>query len=235
VDFETPDAEVNPFTGELEPVQNNSLVQMGLNKNLVRQIANEEINKRPSGSGSGDMTKAVYDAASKNAQILATSDLDTDGTLAANSDSKVATQKAVKTYADTKQSALGFTPENVANKDTDATLAANSDTKYASQKATKTYADTKLAKTANLSDVSSASTSFDNIKQTATSGYAGVIKLTNDLGGTSNAPTVPGLVPAQISTLTTIGHSWTATSDTQAYKQANFGYTGIIADRPSYK
>lgn len=45
-----------------------------------------------------------------------------------------------------KQSALGFTPEDVANKDTDGTLAANSDTKYASQKATKTYADTKVAK-----------------------------------------------------------------------------------------
>jgi hypothetical protein len=45
-----------------------------------------------------------------------------------------------------KQNALGFTPENVANKDTDGTLAANSDTKYASQKATKTYADTKSPK-----------------------------------------------------------------------------------------
>lgn len=45
-----------------------------------------------------------------------------------------------------KQNALGFTPEDVANKDTDGTLAANSDTKYASQKATKTYADTKVAK-----------------------------------------------------------------------------------------
>lgn len=40
-----------------------------------------------------------------------------------------------------KQAALGFTPEDVANKDTDGTLAANSDTKYASQKATKTYVD----------------------------------------------------------------------------------------------
>lgn len=48
----------------------------------------------------------------------------------------------LKTYFDgLYQAALGFTPENVANKDTDGTLAANSDTKYASQKATKTYAD----------------------------------------------------------------------------------------------
>jgi hypothetical protein len=44
-----------------------------------------------------------------------------------------------------KQAALGFTPENVANKDIDGTLAANSDTKYPSQKAVKTYVDTKIA------------------------------------------------------------------------------------------
>jgi hypothetical protein len=44
-----------------------------------------------------------------------------------------------------KQAALGFTPENIANKDTDGTLASNSDTKYPSQKATKTYVDTGLA------------------------------------------------------------------------------------------
>jgi hypothetical protein len=42
-----------------------------------------------------------------------------------------------------KQAALGFTPENVANKATDGTLAANSDTNYPSQKAVKTYVDTQ--------------------------------------------------------------------------------------------
>ena len=41
-------------------------------------------------------------------------DLDTDGTLAANSDVKIASQKATKTYADTKQTALGYTPVNKA-------------------------------------------------------------------------------------------------------------------------
>jgi hypothetical protein len=83
----------------------------------------------------------------ENKSLVATGliDVDTDGTLAANSDSKVASQKATKTYADTKQSALGFTPENSANKDTDGTLAANSDTKYTSQKAVKTYADGKIS------------------------------------------------------------------------------------------
>ena len=64
--------------------------------------------------------------------------LDTDGTLAANSDTKVATQKAVKTYADTKLPSSYL--------DTDVALAADSDAKIASQKATKAYADTKEAK-----------------------------------------------------------------------------------------
>jgi hypothetical protein len=63
--------------------------------------------------------------------------LDTDGNLAANSDAKVPSQKAVKTYADTKLPSSYL--------DTDGTLAANSDVKVASQKATKTYADGKLA------------------------------------------------------------------------------------------
>ncbi len=63
---------------------------------------------------------------------------DTDGTLAANSDSKIATQKATKTYADTKIASSYL--------DTDGTLAGNSDTKIATQKATKTYADTKFSK-----------------------------------------------------------------------------------------
>jgi disulfide oxidoreductase YuzD len=74
---------------------------------------------------------------------------DTDGTLAANSDTKYPSQKAAKTYIDTglsgKENTLGFTPENVSNKDIDGTLAANSDTKYPSQKATKTYVDTGLS------------------------------------------------------------------------------------------
>lgn len=44
-----------------------------------------------------------------------------------------------------KQSSLGFTPENIANKSTDGALAGNSDTLYPSQKAAKTYIDNGLA------------------------------------------------------------------------------------------
>lgn len=49
--------------------------------------------------------------------VEATANKDTDGTLSSNSDTKYPSQKAVKTYADTKQSALGYTAENTTNKD----------------------------------------------------------------------------------------------------------------------
>ena len=42
------------------------------------------------------------------------------------------------------QLALGFTPEDVANKDIDGTLSANSNTLYSSQKAVKTYVDASV-------------------------------------------------------------------------------------------
>ena len=59
--------------------------------------------------------------------------IDTDPLLAADSDLLVASQKATKAYADTKQTALGFTPENVANKSDSFT--ASSTTTYANTKA----------------------------------------------------------------------------------------------------
>jgi hypothetical protein len=66
---------------------------------------------------------------------------DTDGTLAANSDSKYATQKAIKTYVDAAVAlriALTYL-------DTDTALTANSDVKIATQKAIKAYVDALAA------------------------------------------------------------------------------------------
>lgn len=61
---------------------------------------------------------------------------DTDGTLASNSDVKVASQKAIKTYADTKMPASYL--------DTTAILGTN-DAKVPSQNAVKTYVDNAFA------------------------------------------------------------------------------------------
>jgi hypothetical protein len=66
--------------------------------------------------------------------------IDIDPLLTADSDLLVASQKATKAYADTKQSALGFTPEDVANKQTDLTASA---TKYPTVDAVNTGLGTK--------------------------------------------------------------------------------------------
>lgn len=68
-----------------------------------------------------------------DAGTAASKNIDTDGTLAANSDTLIATQKAVKTYADSKQAALGFTPEDVANRVT-AFQGTPDDTHYPTEK-----------------------------------------------------------------------------------------------------
>lgn len=59
--------------------------------------------------------------------------LSTDGTFAANSDTLIPSEKAVKTYADTKQSALGYTPLNPSNNLSDVGSAATSRTNLSAQ------------------------------------------------------------------------------------------------------
>ena len=76
-----------------------------------------------------------------------------------------------------KQDALGFTPENVANKSTTTTLG-TSDTLYPTQNAVKSYVDTAIT----------GATTPD-----ATTLIKGKIKLAGDLSGTADLPTVPGL------------------------------------------
>jgi hypothetical protein len=89
----------------------------------------------PGSSTDGDL--ALFSGATGKILKESSKSISTDGTFAGNSDVLVPTQKASKTYADTKISSSYL--------DTDGTLAANSDAKIASQKATKTYADTKIA------------------------------------------------------------------------------------------
>jgi hypothetical protein len=71
------------------------------------------------------------------ANVVQTSALDTDPLLAADSNTRVATQKAVKAYADNIVITGGGIP--IGYLDTDGALTANSDTKVPSQKAVRTY------------------------------------------------------------------------------------------------
>jgi len=66
---------------------------------------------------------------------------DADGSLAANSDARFATQKAIKTYVDFVAQRLQNLINAIPTPDTDGTLAANSDARLATQRATKTYVD----------------------------------------------------------------------------------------------
>jgi hypothetical protein len=81
------------------------------------------------------------------------------------------------TALDLKQDALGFTPEDVANKSTDIELG-TSNTLYPTQNAVKVFVENSIS-AASVPD--------------ATSEVKGKIKLAGDLSGTADAPTVPEL------------------------------------------
>jgi hypothetical protein len=104
---------------------------------------------------------------------LATGALDDDVNLAANSDDKIATQKAVKAYADQKIALTAL--------DDDATLAADSDNKIATQKAVKAYADTKIALSAIDTDGAlSANSDVKLASQKAVKTYVDALLAAND-------------------------------------------------------
>lgn len=116
---------------------------------VLQQIA-ELINSSPSTLDTlKELADAINDDAAFYTKVELVANKDTDVSLTANSDTKYASQKAIKAYVDTliatKQNTLGYTAENSTNKSTDGTLASNSDTLYPSQKAVKTYADQLIA------------------------------------------------------------------------------------------
>lgn len=120
--------------------------------------------------------------------VEATSNKDTDGTLALNSDTKYPSQKAVKTYADTKQAALGYTAENTANKD-----------------ATGGYAGLTLFKI-NFKNTLNTFTSFFTNSNTAARTYTfkdadGTIAFTSDITGTNSGTNTGDETAARIGTL----------------------------------
>lgn len=160
--------------------------------------------------------------------------IDTDSTMAANSDTILSTQKAVKTALATKPTAV---------LDIDGSLAANSDANVTSQKAAKTYADTKIPNTTvsakgSLITATAASTPVE--LAVGTNGQTAIADSTQSTGlryvspggdtsGTFDALTVPVLTPKRLGTLGAISHSWAAgsalssTGTPQFEEQGNIG------------
>lgn len=111
----------------------------------------------------GNITGALADQTDLQSALdakLDDSQLDVDADLSADSDTLIASQKAVKSYVDAHGASWGAIGGTLSSQtdlqavldaklddsqlDVDATMAANSDTKIASQKATKTALDLKL-------------------------------------------------------------------------------------------
>jgi hypothetical protein len=104
--------------------------------------------------------------------------------------------------------ALGYTPEDAANKDTDGTLAANSNTKIASQQATKTYADTKQTNivATTSADYYRGDKTFQPFNAAAQSALAGLyeVPLTFSTGLTRTTNTITVNTSQNISTLSNL-------------------------------
>lgn len=88
--------------------------------------------------------------------------IDLDGTLSANSDFNFSTQRAIKTYVDTKSTVLQNQLNSLLQPDTDVTLSANSNSHIATQRATKTYVDTNVTVLQNQINGFSSSVGFGN-------------------------------------------------------------------------
>lgn len=134
---------------------------------------------------------------------------DTDVALAANSDLRIATQKAAKAYVDALIAALG-TASALAS-DTDGTLAANSDVRLATQKAVKTYVDTLV--TGLLEFKGSTDASGNPNYPAALKGDAYAISVAGKIGGASGTSVDVGdMVVAKADnaggTQASVGTSW---------------------------
>jgi hypothetical protein len=95
------------------------------------------------------------------------------------SDINIPSEKAVYNKLLNKQDALGYIPEDTADKSTDGTLSANSDTLYPSQKAVKTYVNSTVAS----NDLDAVLTNGNFSSQQANVGAIGLIGATSGFTG----------------------------------------------------
>lgn len=136
----------------------------------------------PMGSGAVRIIASSFNLASGSAisiDVPAGSNLSDIETLTfTSSDSSVTIigDNSSKTIDITAQNSIPYTPENIANKSTNTSLGI-SDTLYPTQNAVKTYVDSIAVSGAPDADAIT----------------KGILKLTGDLGGTADSPTVPGL------------------------------------------
>ena len=141
---------------------------------------------------------------------------------------------------DLLNTAVAFTPENVADKSIDGTLAENSDTKYPSQKAVKTYADTKVTKNTDIVAGTGTKITYDEKglvtvgeQLTATDIPAlSTDKITSGVFDTARLPvdlvyTVNGALPSNL--LPTVSLTGTITPNTYADMTAATAATGTVA------
>jgi hypothetical protein len=136
---------------------------------------------------------------------------------AGSADAKKVTLSAVQSALTGKEDALGFTPEDVANKSTDGNFAANSDILYPSQKAAKTYADSLAV--GLLRDRGNYDASSNLFPSTGGSGTGGAVKA-GDLWYISVAGTLGG-------TSVLVGYSVRALVDSPAQTPTNWSILNV--------
>ena len=143
----------------------------------------------------------------------------TDGTLASNSDANIPTEKAVKAYADTKETALGFTPEDVANKATDFTTVNN--TLYTTVQAVKNYIDAAVV--GLFDDRGNYDASVNTFPASGGSGDAGAI-LKGDIWTISVAGTLGGVDVSIGDQVRALSDAPGQTASNWTISEANIGY-----------
>ena len=160
-----------------------------------------------------------WSTAIKMVEIAPGVSVSTDGTLSSNSDLKIPTEKAVKTYVDTKEPALGFTPENLANKATDFTTVNN--TLYTTVQAVKGYIDAAVVGLFN--DRGNYDASVNTFPASGGSGDAGAI-LKGDIWTISVAGTLGGAAVSIGDQVRALADTPGQTASNWTISEANIGY-----------